>query len=309
MPGVTASWTPVAWIAQINTPAVRFVSLSGGPDHPPGLAEPVVIKGRAPRRRGRRRDPRQRARRREPGPARRRRDDPAPAAGPGDRPVLAGVRTARRRVRPGAGGRHHPRPDLGRAGHRRDRDPGVRPRARRRRLVPRRVRPAAVHGPGDPRRLRRGAGRRLRRRPLPLAAGRPAAPAAGVPDLRRRPDRARRTGRPARGTGRVRRRRGAGRAAGRRAGAAAPPRRPPPRPAHRARARDDPGRARGGAGAGRRGRERSPRASPAAVVALASGLDRASGQPGPVRADPGVPGAVGGRAGRRCRGSRCCSAR
>jgi len=49
MPGVTASWTPVSWIAQINTPAVRFVSLSGGPDHPPGLAEPVVVAGRAPR--------------------------------------------------------------------------------------------------------------------------------------------------------------------------------------------------------------------------------------------------------------------
>ena len=49
LPGVTASWTPVAWIAQINTPAVRFVSLSGGPDHPPGLAEPVVVAGRAPR--------------------------------------------------------------------------------------------------------------------------------------------------------------------------------------------------------------------------------------------------------------------
>ncbi len=49
MPGVTASWTPVAWIAQINTPAVRFASLSGGPDHPAGLAEPVVVAGRAPR--------------------------------------------------------------------------------------------------------------------------------------------------------------------------------------------------------------------------------------------------------------------
>ena len=48
MPGVTESWTPVAWVAQINTPAVRFVSLSGGPDHPPDLAEPGVIKGRAP---------------------------------------------------------------------------------------------------------------------------------------------------------------------------------------------------------------------------------------------------------------------
>jgi hypothetical protein len=49
MPGVTASWTPVAWVAQINTPAVRFVSLSGGPGHPAGLAEPVVVAGRAPR--------------------------------------------------------------------------------------------------------------------------------------------------------------------------------------------------------------------------------------------------------------------
>lgn len=49
MPGVVESWTPVSWIAQVNTPAVRFVSLSGGPDHPPGLAEPVVIDGRAAR--------------------------------------------------------------------------------------------------------------------------------------------------------------------------------------------------------------------------------------------------------------------
>jgi putative ABC transport system permease protein len=49
MPGVTASWTPVTWIAQVNTPAVRFVSLSGGPDHPAGLAEPVVVAGRVPR--------------------------------------------------------------------------------------------------------------------------------------------------------------------------------------------------------------------------------------------------------------------
>jgi putative ABC transport system permease protein len=49
LPGVTASWTPVGWTAQVNTPAVRFVSLSGGPDRPPGLADPVVIQGRAPR--------------------------------------------------------------------------------------------------------------------------------------------------------------------------------------------------------------------------------------------------------------------
>ena len=47
MPGVTASWTPVSWIAQINTLAVRFVSLSGGPATP-GLAEPVVVAGGPP---------------------------------------------------------------------------------------------------------------------------------------------------------------------------------------------------------------------------------------------------------------------
>jgi hypothetical protein len=49
MPGVVASWTPVTWVAQINTPAVRFVALSGGPDRPPGLAEPVVVEGRTAR--------------------------------------------------------------------------------------------------------------------------------------------------------------------------------------------------------------------------------------------------------------------
>jgi hypothetical protein len=49
MPGVVASWTPVTWVAQINTPAVRFVSLSGGPGRPPGLAEPVVVEGRTAR--------------------------------------------------------------------------------------------------------------------------------------------------------------------------------------------------------------------------------------------------------------------
>lgn len=54
MPGVVGSWTPVTWVAQatkanqVATPEVRFESLSGGPDHPPGLAAPVVIDGREP---------------------------------------------------------------------------------------------------------------------------------------------------------------------------------------------------------------------------------------------------------------------
>jgi hypothetical protein len=49
LPGVVESWTPVAWVAQINTPAVRFVSVSAGPKHPRDLMHPVVIDGREPR--------------------------------------------------------------------------------------------------------------------------------------------------------------------------------------------------------------------------------------------------------------------
>ena len=143
--------------------------------------------------------------------------------------------------------------------HRPRRDAGLRPCARGGRLGPRCVRPAAVHRPGVPRRLHRGADRGIRRRPVHLSAGR----AAAVPSPRSRPparpDGARRAGRPPRGAGRVRRGRGPERAPGGRAGAAAAPRQPPARPAHRARTGDDPRRARGGAGAGRCGRSRRPR--------------------------------------------------
>ena len=131
--------------------------------------------------------------------------------------------------------------------------------------------------------------------PSPLdAAWRP----SRVPDLRDRPDGAGGAARPAGRARRVRRRRGARRAARGRAGPAAPPRRAARRAADRTRAGADPGRARGGAGARRLGRRagrgrrrgrrsRSPRAA------------RAAGQPGPVRADAGVPGAVGDRPARR----------
>ena len=118
MPGVTASWTPVAWIAQINTPAVRFVSLSGGPDHPPGLADPVVVAGRAPRA-----DAANEILVSEPTAA-----DLDMRIGDevilrlllarGDRPVLPGVRAARRRFRAGHGGGHRPGPGLDRTGDR-----------------------------------------------------------------------------------------------------------------------------------------------------------------------------------------------
>ena len=156
MPGVTESWTPVAWVAQINTPAVRFVSLSGGPDHPPGLAEPVVIKGRAPGAEAA--------------------DEilvSEPAAADlglhvGDEIILR-LLLAREIARFSQG---FGQPDGGFARVRVvgiaraptwaeppptcSVTPAFARAARRRRLVPRRVRPAAVHGPGEPGRLRRG---------------------------------------------------------------------------------------------------------------------------------------------------------
>ncbi len=48
LPGVTESWVGSAWVARVDGPAVRYLSIIGGPNRPPGFAEPVVIEGRAP---------------------------------------------------------------------------------------------------------------------------------------------------------------------------------------------------------------------------------------------------------------------
>lgn len=48
LPGVERAWVTTGFIAQIDGPAVRYVSLGAGA-HPPGdLVEPVVLQGRAP---------------------------------------------------------------------------------------------------------------------------------------------------------------------------------------------------------------------------------------------------------------------
>jgi hypothetical protein len=49
LPGVVESWVTDSWIAQVNGPAVRYVSIVGGPGRPADLVHPVVVAGRAPR--------------------------------------------------------------------------------------------------------------------------------------------------------------------------------------------------------------------------------------------------------------------
>ncbi|MCW0212089.1 MAG: hypothetical protein OJJ54_01925 [Pseudonocardia sp.] len=48
LPGVEESWVAYAWIAQIDGPALRYVSVVAGPDRPADLVEPVILDGRAP---------------------------------------------------------------------------------------------------------------------------------------------------------------------------------------------------------------------------------------------------------------------
>jgi putative ABC transport system permease protein len=48
MPGVASSWVTSSWVAQVDGPMVRYVSLGAGTDPPPDLVTPVVVDGRAP---------------------------------------------------------------------------------------------------------------------------------------------------------------------------------------------------------------------------------------------------------------------
>ena len=48
LPGVVESWVADTWLAQVDGPALRYVSVLGGPDRPAGLVHPVVVAGRAP---------------------------------------------------------------------------------------------------------------------------------------------------------------------------------------------------------------------------------------------------------------------
>jgi putative ABC transport system permease protein len=49
LPGVVESWVADTWIAQVDGPAVRYVSVVGGADRPADLIHPVVVAGRPPR--------------------------------------------------------------------------------------------------------------------------------------------------------------------------------------------------------------------------------------------------------------------
>jgi putative ABC transport system permease protein len=48
LPGVVESWVADTWVAQVEGPAVRYVSIVGGPGRPADLVHPVVVAGRAP---------------------------------------------------------------------------------------------------------------------------------------------------------------------------------------------------------------------------------------------------------------------
>ncbi len=48
LPGVVESWVADTWFGRVEGPAVRYVSVVGGPGRPAGLVHPVVVAGRAP---------------------------------------------------------------------------------------------------------------------------------------------------------------------------------------------------------------------------------------------------------------------
>lgn len=48
LPGVETAWTTSSWVARVQGPVLRYVSVGAGEDRPPGLVEPVVLEGRAP---------------------------------------------------------------------------------------------------------------------------------------------------------------------------------------------------------------------------------------------------------------------
>ena len=48
LPDVRTAWMTYGWVARVEGPALRFVSLGAGLDQPPDLVRPVVVEGRAP---------------------------------------------------------------------------------------------------------------------------------------------------------------------------------------------------------------------------------------------------------------------
>ncbi len=48
LPGVATAWTTSAWVARVEGPVLRYVSVGAGTDRPEGLVEPVLVEGREP---------------------------------------------------------------------------------------------------------------------------------------------------------------------------------------------------------------------------------------------------------------------
>jgi hypothetical protein len=48
LPDVRTAWMTYGWVARVEGPALRFISLGAGLDQPPDLVRPVVVQGRAP---------------------------------------------------------------------------------------------------------------------------------------------------------------------------------------------------------------------------------------------------------------------
>ncbi|GAA3222790.1 hypothetical protein GCM10017691_09220 [Pseudonocardia petroleophila] len=48
MPGVARAWTTDGWVAQVEGPVLRYVSIGAGVDQPADLVDPVVVDGRLP---------------------------------------------------------------------------------------------------------------------------------------------------------------------------------------------------------------------------------------------------------------------
>ncbi len=48
LPGVREAWVSYSWVAQVEGPSLRFVTIGAGVEQPPDMIHPVVVAGRAP---------------------------------------------------------------------------------------------------------------------------------------------------------------------------------------------------------------------------------------------------------------------
>ena len=175
LPDVRTAWMTYGWVARVEGPALRFVSLGAGLDQPPDLVQPGARRRPRPGAGRRRRGHDQRAVGRGERPARRHGGDrPHPHARP-DRALRLGRRRPEGPDPAAVGGRDRPDARVGRPAVRGAGEPGVRPALPGHRGEPPRVRPARRHpGRGRPVRpgLRGRGGRGAARRSWPRSCRR-----------------------------------------------------------------------------------------------------------------------------------------